>query len=274
MPKAKLLRQVPCPKCRKIGRDSKGNHLSIYADGYEICYQVHGILVRGNKPNQRSFFYNQETRSVMKTSEDERITGIQETLTSDAYKFLWQYQINSDTVEELKLQAVTNGTYERQDKKVFIRSGLLVPITSTDDKEAFLVRQFNVDPRYKVVSSVNASHMELLHNNSTLVIVEDVFSCMKLYQSGYSSIALLGTHMKDSTYNRVLKLINYQKLTNIILWLDNDTAGIKGTNNLLDRLGGVINTRFHQTEKDPKWYSRNDINKIIECSLTTNICKL
>lgn len=63
---------------------------------------------------------------------------------------------------------------------------------------------------------------------SKVYVVEGILDAMWLYQHGYHAAALLGAHCSD--FQRLQLIKNYDKL---VLVLDNDHAGIKGTESLL-----------------------------------------
>lgn len=64
----------------------------------------------------------------------------------------------------------------------------------------------------------------------TLVITEDMLSCIRINEVGYSSIALRSTSLSDSDL-----LTLKDSYDTIVLWLDNDKAGINGMNKLAKR---------------------------------------
>ena len=36
--KSKVVKKIPCPKCREEGRDTKGDNLALYDDGHKYCF--------------------------------------------------------------------------------------------------------------------------------------------------------------------------------------------------------------------------------------------
>ena len=67
---------------------------------------------------------------------------------------------------------------------------------------------------------------------NTIFIVEGIYDAISIEQMGYNAIALLTTG-----FTRLEKLLKYYKpTTNLVIMLDNDTAGKQTTKNMLDML--------------------------------------
>ena len=70
-------------------------------------------------------------------------------------------------------------------------------------------------------------------DNSTLVITEDYLSAYRVHkETGYNTLALLRTTVSDKT----LAAISSLGFTHIYLWLDPDSAGIKGATSAYKQL--------------------------------------
>lgn len=73
----------------------------------------------------------------------------------------------------------------------------------------------------------------------TVIIVEGFFDCFKVYQAGFLNVcALMGTAMSDFHAALILKTF-----TQVVLMLDNDPAGKRGTRDILNRLYDKIFVR-------------------------------
>ncbi len=96
--------------------------------------------------------------------------------------------------------------------------------------------------------------------NDTAIVTEDILSAIRAGDSlGYTGVSLLGTKASTSDLNY---LRNYSR---VALWFDGDQAGInctRKTKKQLEMLG--INPIVISTPKDPKEYSTNEINNILE----------
>ena len=94
---------------------------------------------------------------------------------------------------------------------------------------------------------------------SSIVLVEDIMSAIRVTQAGSTACSLLGT--KVSTAQATL-LSRFETLT---LWLDSDRAGRQGTTSIKRTLSMVCqNVRSVVTEKDPKTYSNKQINEVLK----------
>lgn len=77
-----------------------------------------------------------------------------------------------------------------------------------------------------------------------LIIVEGFFDCFSVYQAGFPNVcALMGTAMSDFHQELILKTFE-----RVVLMLDNDLAGKKGTKEILNRLYDRIFIRVVKLE--------------------------
>lgn len=58
---SKVIRDEPCPECRKMGRDTTGNHLMVYADGGKYCNRCGHYEHPNNNNNKRESMDNKWT---------------------------------------------------------------------------------------------------------------------------------------------------------------------------------------------------------------------
>lgn len=104
----------------------------------------------------------------------------------------------------------------------------------------------------------------LLHNwydENILILTEDVLSACKVYRTfkrSYSVYAILGTYQP-----KIIPIIEELNPSEIIIWLDGDTAGVFGAKKLFNALSFKYKCRIIETPKDPKCYSPEDIERII-----------
>ncbi|NMC35229.1 MAG: toprim domain-containing protein [Veillonellaceae bacterium] len=102
--------------------------------------------------------------------------------------------------------------------------------------------------KYKLPA--NFHKMQVLYNYHrakdfpTLILVEGFFDCFKVYQAGFLNVcALMGTAMSDFHAGLILKTF-----TQVVLMLDNDPAGRRGTGDILNRLYDKIFVRVVRLE--------------------------
>ena len=114
-------------------------------------------------------------------------------------------------------------------------------------------------PKYLMPrGSVGAYWYGLRGNRTPCVVVEDVLSAIRVYEAGYSSMAVLGTTIS-------LGAATVLSRTSVIGWFDGDKAGRDGYVKLRKALGpfGIEPLRV-VTERDPKTYSRKAITQYIK----------
>lgn len=98
-------------------------------------------------------------------------------------------------------------------------------------------------------------------NNNKLILTEDVLSACKVYLSLnrlHSVYAILGTYQP-----KIIPIIEELNPKEIIIWLDGDAAGVFGAKKLFNALSFKYKCRIIETSKDPKCYSPEDIQRII-----------
>lgn len=71
---------------------------------------------------------------------------------------------------------------------------------------------------------------------SRLVIVEDPLSAARLNLLGYSTMALLGTHMGDVATASLIRYLDTNGIPKMYVWLDGDAAGTEASRKVFVRL--------------------------------------
>lgn len=97
----------------------------------------------------------------------------------------------------------------------------------------------------------------LINRNSTVIIVEDILSAIRVTEAGYVAVSILGTKLSDWQIHRITNA------KRVITWLDGDRAGRKGAASIRKTLSMLMEVGNIVTEKDPKCYSDQQIRKII-----------
>jgi hypothetical protein len=101
-------------------------------------------------------------------------------------------------------------------------------------------------------------------SNKTLVITEDYLSAYRVNKdTGYSSVALLRTSISDKTLNQIYEL-NFE---NIVIWLDPDEAGVKGTTQAYKKLNHFLPKQtkiaIYGNDKEPKECTPRELESIL-----------
>ena len=100
----------------------------------------------------------------------------------------------------------------------------------------------NTEPRYKLPAGFHKSlelynlHRAIAKGQRGLIVVEGFFDCMKVHQAGYPwVVALMGCTMSEEQERL---LVAHSDM--VLLMLDGDEAGQKGTDDILLRLGRKV----------------------------------
>jgi DNA primase len=103
----------------------------------------------------------------------------------------------------------------------------------------------NTEPRYKLPAGFHKSlelynlHRAIATGQRGLIVVEGFFDCMKVHQAGYPFVvALMGCSMSEEQERL---LVAHAEM--VLLMLDGDEAGQKGTDEIMLRLGRKVWTR-------------------------------
>lgn len=103
-----------------------------------------------------------------------------------------------------------------------------------------------------------------------IVVVESVMSALKLSSFGYPAVAVLGSIVFDE---QVSKLLQHKR---IILWLDDDRAGIKGARSFIQRAGTLADIRVVISDirgKDPADMTEEQVHRNIGNAMPLLVAK-
>jgi DNA primase len=122
------------------------------------------------------------------------------------------------------------------------------------------------EPRYKFPAGFHKSqelyNLHRVKDEVSVVIVEGFFDCMKVSQAGYPCVALMGSSLSKAQ-ERLLVEHNFGE---VVLMLDGDEAGRNATEEIADRLQGVIfsvKTIELGDSKQPDQHSANEICAVL-----------
>lgn len=133
------------------------------------------------------------------------------------------------------------------------REKLYIPVG-----DGWVVRGFS--PKfYRVLGGIKFGHQHSSVINNRCVIVEDTLSMWKCSQV-IDSIALLGSKMKWEVVSKILE----EKYELVYIWLDNDNTQVKmGARKIVKQLP-FVETKVINTDKDPKYYSIEQIKEYLK----------
>lgn len=235
-----------CPRCKKNGRDTKGDNYITYDDGHSFCY---GCGYYGHPP--KSLNNMSKKLYKWKTPTEKPYDFNEDDITFDipAPALLW---LNKYGVTER----------ERLDNKIFYdhtKDYLCLPIFDGERLVCTNSRYFGSNPEHPkyVTKGWKSGHFKVFPNpNRIFVLTEDYISALRVGRQ-YNAIPLLGASMPLE-----LCLSLLARADCILVWLDPDKRDdcIKISN----RISQYKESSAILTEKDPKDYNDDEINQFIQ----------
>jgi hypothetical protein len=224
------IQHLPCPQCRKLGKDRSGDNLAVYPDGGSFCFSCG--------------YHESSKKYVPKLREDCRIVSFPRS------------PIPSDKRKQLELYLTDK---EIQDHFTFDPNlGRMVLLDTLPDfywgRDGHNGRS-KVFTQGKVPFHVFSSKLGL--RSSTLIVVEDPISAIAVSRV-CDCLPLFGSHLSSEWYHKLL-VAGYD---DIVFWLDRDKAQDSLSYALSFR--HLFNTDYILSPKDPKCYSVAEIQQYIE----------
>lgn len=247
----------PCPRCRAVGRDNRGDNLANYPDGSSHCFSCqfhifpkHYVPRRVETNVAKALLPRDFTREVP----------------ANALKWLLQYGLPWSYWKE------TIGYSPSEERLVFlVGNGPRFSIgryvgTETGHKKWYVWGDSHrhaevVSPRNDPRTSESHSSGMVGEGNlaiSTTVLVEDLLSAHKIAAAGYTAIPLFGTQIHKP---HLYYLMQQPEGSITVLWLDKDQQGTiaRKALGLQALLGQCVKTV--STDKDPKELTIKEINE-------------
>lgn len=88
-------------------------------------------------------------------------------------------------------------------------------------------------------TGVQKQHYWFGWRGEVLCVVEGIWDAMSLHERGCNAIALLGTKMSQT---HLKGIVQWPGLRQVVVWLDDDAAGIKATEKIANQLEPVVET--------------------------------
>ena len=243
MPQSYVISKARCPKCASSGKDTKKDNLAIYSDGHEYCFSCHYFKVGDKiKTIKQQLYELSELSDIVVLPEDVSPHPNENALT-------WLYSFGFNYSDIVRNQILWSESYER----------LIFPIY--DDKSELLAwqgRYFGTQDRPKWLSKGKIHELVYTKGSgSSLVLVEDIVSCLKLAKAGVYSGCLFGSYPSKIMLNRY-KLV----ADKLVFWLDYDKKVESVKFKRICEMMGIPSSCIFTT-LDPKEYSTNQIKGYI-----------
>ena len=238
IPSSTLSHYEPCPKCREIGRDTKGDDFTVYRDGSKHCFSC------GFHHHRRN--YGPFVPKIIQLNKDKLPADFKRAVPVKAFKWLLQYGLSYRYWREMI------GWSEEHQRLVFlVGDPLQFSIGRSFDEEN------KAKPKWRVWGDCH-KHVEAVGTGSNIVLVEDIISQHKVAQFT-TSVALYGTKISPA----LMYYLAHERKP-VVLWLDSDQKEhiFKRALNLQSIIGVPVTTIT--TDRDPKLVSNEDIQELLK----------
>ncbi|UOF80618.1 DNA directed DNA polymerase [Caudoviricetes sp.] len=241
-----------CPRCRERGKDNSGDNLAVYSDGHKFCYSC-----------KYTVFPNGIEKLKQKNSE-EILQDIEKVLT---------LPIDCDIVYPQKVLDWI-GKYELTKTDLWNNNvlwsdsmqRLIFPVYANGILLAWQGRSFHTQnqavakiPKWYGEGNLKDT-FHILGKGTSLVLVEDIVSAIKVAKCGVMAMPLFGCVVGRERFKRLYSL--YGDIVKVLIWLDFDKAKESIIEAKLGRLFG-LNCSNIITKVDPKECSYEEIKKSI-----------
>jgi DNA primase len=176
------------------------------------------------------------------------------------------YDINSYRQFNKELLNKFNIKYCANNKRI------VVPIYSNGECIGVTMRRTNNHPAKWIHQPDEIKTRSLLYNidninKESVIVTEGIFDVLTYHMYGYNAICTFGSHLTAEQEKLLL-----QNTFNIILSYDMDEAGMKATNQVIDRLRYKVSLSIAniQLGKDPNNLNAYEIHNAIQNKLSIN----
>jgi len=225
---AKVVRHEPCPRCRELGNDTRGDNLAVYSDDGKHCFAC-GYHIFPNINFRLIPKVDHGPKSLLPSDFQREVPG-------NAWKWLLQYGLPYSYWSP-------HCGYSPAEQRLVFRVG--DPLQFSIGRYVGAPGERGANKKWFVWGDCH-KHCEVIGRGDSVVLVEDLISAHKVGQVA-EAIPLFGTKVHAP-------VIYYLNTTNkpVVLWLDKDQEGT------VYKLAGRLQLLFSRpikvviTQKDPK----------------------
>ena len=229
----------PCPKCRALGNDTRGDNLVLYKDGGKHCFACKYHVFPKSYKTITDNTINNVPKSLLPFDFTREVP-------SSALPWLLQYGLPYSYWSSML-------GYSPSSERLVFQVG--EPISFSIGR--YVGTSYPGSKKWYVWGDCH-KHVERIGNGATVVLVEDLISAHKVASAGYLAIPLFGTHVHNP-------VIYFLLTTNkpVVLWLDKD-QGFNVRKQAL-RLSSLVpqTVNIITTDKDPKCLSITTIQELL-----------
>lgn len=232
----------PCPRCRKLGKDTRGDNLAVYSDGGKHCFSC-GFHVFPR-------YYTGERQREERVNAAVLPSDFSREVPSHALKWLLQYHL------PYTYWAPFIGWSEKD-------SRLIITVGDNFAQGRFIKDDHWSGPEPRKWFSYGDAHKHAhiigdYSKASKIVLVEDIVSAHKV-GTLVPTIPLFGTNIFDAC----IPVLRFVKLP-ITLWLDKDQSGTMARKCDKLALFTGLPVNYVVTDNDPKACSFTKIEEVLK----------
>lgn len=244
-----VIRHERCPECAKLGRDNTHDNLAVYSDGHSWCYSCH----YSTYPSGIERFKGTIANTVLEKEPLTLPVDCDINYPSRALKWIEQYELTR--VDLLNNNVMWSESMQR----------LIFPVYADGWLLAWQGRYFGTQSSAvaKIAKWYGKGNLKgtlhILGKGTSLVLVEDVVSAMKVAKCGVRAMPLFGCVVGDRF--KWLKTV-LQPSDRCLIWLDPD----KHTESIKEAKLGVLyglNCSPVFSEVDPKELEYSEIERVL-----------
>jgi hypothetical protein len=228
----------PCPECRRLGRDRRGDNFGRYPDGSGHCWAC-GHHEHPKGVLRKAVFHVDANEGVLPRDFTREVPA-------KGWKWLLQFGL------PYSYWKAYTGYSPAMDRLVITHGEPVATAVGRylgDEEGQAKWRQWG--------DKAKSAHVLGLTDSKEIVVVEDIVSAHKVAQV-CPTLPLFGT----SLYPKAISTLRALKRP-VALWLDEDVWGyLPGKINRLQAFLDVP-VRFIRTRKDPKGYSLDEVKEIL-----------
>lgn len=244
----RFLKYEPCPKCRSIGRDNRGDNLAVYDNGSH-CFSCG--FHRYNSPARAA-----DVGRPLNVKKEILPRDFTREVPGAALKWLIQWGLPwSYWKETIGFSPYFSRLVFLVGKPVAFSIGRLIPeLIQEPTKEAS-----HASKRKWFVWGDCHKHVEVYGKGKTIVLVEDLISAAKIGQAEIAqAIPLFGTAISNATLYYLM-----QEQKPITLWLDKDQQ--ETVYHKAAKLQSIVGqpVKVVISNSDPKSYSTQELNTFL-----------
>ena len=143
--------------------------------------------------------------------------------------------------------------------KIVLKKRIILPIYEDDNLICYQARSTNPQDKPKYYTVGKKKPYEQSSSADYVILVEDVFSMIRVAMEGFNVASLLGTSITDE-----FLLTLSRRYARVILWMDADEPGRAASRKLYEKLRTCVKGVVVVNDKEPKLCFPNEIKTILQ----------